>query len=241
MAKSVVPETKDIKEALRFLDLGIKLEMLMYDLSSSLYWGSLAEIASFIFAFMLFVTDASQMVGIWLFVLHLIRGVLGGLLAMKKLPATHDLINNKMQFKEANNIDFPQLAKHMEMAGSECLKEIMQTSKVLLLVYFVLTIVCFILDIVAFFISVGMFAKYEGPPTTSFPATGMICLSAVFLCCDLYYIIWIVATKSKFPDWMSKHVFLGLIGVFTGGLAALSGHLETKYNIKPTEAAGVQA
>lgn len=160
---------------------------------------------------------------------------------MKKLPATHDLINNKMQFKEANNIDFPQLAKHMEMAGSECLKEIMTTSKVLLLVYFILTVVCLIMDLIAFFISVGYFAVHAAASTTSFPATGMICLSAVFLCCDLYYIIWIVATKSKFPDWMSKYVFLGLIGVFTGGLTALSGHLETKYNIKPTVAAGAAA
>jgi hypothetical protein len=55
----MAPATKDIKEALRFLDLGIKLEMLMYDLSSSLYWGSLAELASFLFAFMLFCSDPS--------------------------------------------------------------------------------------------------------------------------------------------------------------------------------------
>jgi len=223
----VVPETRDIKEALRFLDLGIKLEMLMYDLSGSLYWGSLAEISSFIFAFMLFVTDASQMVGIWFFVLHLIRGVLGGLLAMKKLPQTHELIQTKINFKE--NIDFAQLAKHMEMAGRDCLNELMATSKTLLLVYFILTILCFVLDLVAFFIAVGKFAASSGTPTAAFPATGMICLAAVFLCCDLYYIIWIVATKSKFPTWMSKHVFMGLLGLFTGGMTALAAHLDEKY------------
>ena len=99
----------------------------------------------------------------------------------------------------------------MEVAGHESLKDIMATSKVLLLVYFILTVVCFITDLVAFFIAVGFFARYEGTSTTSFPATGMICLSAVFLCCDLYYIICVIATKSKFPDWMSKYVFMGLL------------------------------
>ena len=164
------------------------------------------------------------MVGIWLFVVHVFRGVLGGLLVMKKLPATHDLINNKMQFKDAN-IDFPMLGKHIALAGHNCLNELMATSKILLLVYTILTLVCLILDLVAFFISVSFFA-YDN---AAFPATGMVCLSAVFLCCDLYYIIWIVATKSKFPDWMSRYVLEGLIGRFTGGMTALATHLNDKY------------
>jgi hypothetical protein len=152
------------------------------------------------------------MVAIWFFTVHIIRGVIGFLLAMKKLPHTHDLIN-KMQFKEANNIDFPELAKHMSIAGESSLKEIMNSSKLLLLLYFVLTAVCLILDVVAFFFGVGFFANHtEGTSTTAFPATAMVCLSSVFLCCDLYYIIWVIATKSKFPDWMSKFVFMGLLG-----------------------------
>jgi len=80
-----------MKTALSYLDIGIKLEMVLYDLQSTLYWGSLAELSSFLFTFLLFCSNASQMAGFWLFIFHLVRGG-AGLFILTKLPASHKVI-----------------------------------------------------------------------------------------------------------------------------------------------------
>ena len=46
LSMAVLPSPAHIKKAMQHLDLAIKLEMLLYELSSSLYWGSLAELSA---------------------------------------------------------------------------------------------------------------------------------------------------------------------------------------------------
>lgn len=83
-----MPSGANIKEALAYLDIGIKLEMLLYDLSSYLFWGSMAELGAFVFSLVLFFTDAGQMAAIFFFIFHIPRGILG-LLLVKKMPISH--------------------------------------------------------------------------------------------------------------------------------------------------------
>ena len=62
--------------------------MLLYDLSSYLFWGSMAELGAFVFSLVLFFTDAGQMAAIFFFIFHIPRGILG-LLLVKKMPISH--------------------------------------------------------------------------------------------------------------------------------------------------------
>lgn len=91
LAKAFLPEPDDIKRSLKTLDLAIKFQIILFELSSSLFWCSLAEMCLFLFAFLLFCTDASHMGFVFLYVFHVGRGVIGGFLVLK-MPNTHDML-----------------------------------------------------------------------------------------------------------------------------------------------------
>jgi len=91
LAKAFLPSPVHIKESLSLIDLGIKLQMLLYELSASLFWSSIGEIALFVFSFLIFITDPSEMTAIYFHVPHIARGVFGFLI-VKKLPNSHVLL-----------------------------------------------------------------------------------------------------------------------------------------------------
>lgn len=91
LAKAFLPEPEDIKKGLKAMDLAIKFQIILFELSSSLFWCSLAEIFVFLFSFLLFCTDATHMGAVWLHILHVGRGALGGFLVFK-MPNTHDML-----------------------------------------------------------------------------------------------------------------------------------------------------
>jgi len=61
LARAYLPGTKEIKQCLSYMDLGIKLEILLYEISSCLYWVSLTELILFIFGCLLFFADSVEM------------------------------------------------------------------------------------------------------------------------------------------------------------------------------------
>jgi hypothetical protein len=91
LAKAFLPDPEDIKNSLKTLDLAIKFQIILFELSSSLFWCSLAEMFLFMFGFLLFCTDVTHMGAVFFHLLHVIRGVVGGLLVFK-MPNTHDLL-----------------------------------------------------------------------------------------------------------------------------------------------------
>ena len=82
-----------MKRALEYLDLAFKIEIVVYGLSSTLFWCSVLDLWFFIFSFLLFCTDASEMGPIFLHLLHIPRGAVGFIL-MTKLPQSHDFTAN---------------------------------------------------------------------------------------------------------------------------------------------------
>lgn len=76
-----------------YADLAIKMEMVILDLSYSLWWGTMAEFCVYLFALMIFLTDPSTMSFIWLFFPHLIRGTVA-LMIIKKMPTSHEMVSN---------------------------------------------------------------------------------------------------------------------------------------------------
>ena len=75
------------------MDLGIKLEILLYEISSCLYWVSLTELVFFIFGLLLFFADSVEMGAQWLHIMHLARASVG-LLLVKRLPTSHEITKN---------------------------------------------------------------------------------------------------------------------------------------------------
>ena len=72
LARAFLPGPEHVKEALSFLDLGIKVQIILHELSSSLFWSSVGEVFLFIFSFFIFFTDPREMGAIFLHLAHVL-------------------------------------------------------------------------------------------------------------------------------------------------------------------------
>jgi hypothetical protein len=88
LARAYLPTPKEIKDALVYADLGVKMQIIFYELSSALFWCSVGELMLFLFAFLIFLPDAKEMGGIFYHTLHVGRGAIG-VLILRKLPTLH--------------------------------------------------------------------------------------------------------------------------------------------------------
>jgi len=71
-----------------YLDLAIKAELILNDLSNFLVVISIFEVGLFWLGFALFCSDSQEMACFWIHILHLPRGVVGYLLS-KKVPKSY--------------------------------------------------------------------------------------------------------------------------------------------------------
>ena len=98
LAKAFLPTSAHIKQALSYLDLAVKIEIVLVrsflilinlrQLSSTLFWFSLFELCLFALSMLLFFTDPTEMVNIWFHIIHIPRAIVGFIL-MRKLPKSH--------------------------------------------------------------------------------------------------------------------------------------------------------
>ena len=111
LARAFLPSPEHVKEALTFLDLGIKVQIILHELSTSLFWSSCAELGLWGFSFFIFFTDPREMIGIFWHLPHILRGVCGFLI-VKKMPNSHDMIN-EIQIPNNEKIPFGTIGKYV--------------------------------------------------------------------------------------------------------------------------------
>ena len=73
------------------LDLGTKIEYILSELISVLFWSSVLDILLFSIAFILFCVDSTETASLWWHSPHMVRGVIG-IYLIKNLPTTQDII-----------------------------------------------------------------------------------------------------------------------------------------------------
>ena len=220
LARAFLPSPDHVKEGLGYLDLGIKVQIILHELSSSLFWSSVGEVFLFLFSFFIFFTDPREMGAIFFHLAHVLRGALGFFI-VKKMPNSHEVVA-LIQLPASKPIPFNQIGTYVitgakasaSKFGTECGK--------LLLGYFALTIASFLLDLISFFMQVS--AYKEANP--AFSDVALLFLACIFMTIDLYYVAWIASTKMKLPDYASTYVALGLIGVVAKLNKALDDRLE---------------
>jgi hypothetical protein len=86
-----LPDAASIKKQLLLMDLGIKFQIMLFELSSSIFWVSFIEVTFFFTTFVLFLTNPKNMPTVWLHTLHVPRAVVGGILVWK-MPNTHEML-----------------------------------------------------------------------------------------------------------------------------------------------------
>jgi len=98
------------------------MQMILFDLSSSIWWSSVAEILIwFPFSFFIFCVDAGRMSFIWFFIPHLIRAALG-LLIIKKMPTSHEMVN-KISIQPNEKIPFSKVGTFVITAAKESVSD----------------------------------------------------------------------------------------------------------------------
>jgi len=88
LAKAYLPTGAHVKQALAYMDIGIKLEIVLYELQLSLFVMSYGELLLFLLGFIMFISDSTEMRYFWLHIAHIPRGALG-ILLRRSLPKSH--------------------------------------------------------------------------------------------------------------------------------------------------------
>eukprot|EP00351_Strombidinopsis_sp_SopsisLIS2011_P006163 CAMPEP_0116880330 /NCGR_PEP_ID=MMETSP0463-20121206/12235_1 /TAXON_ID=181622 /ORGANISM="Strombidinopsis sp, Strain SopsisLIS2011" /LENGTH=132 /DNA_ID=CAMNT_0004530753 /DNA_START=294 /DNA_END=692 /DNA_ORIENTATION=- len=121
LARAYIPAPAQIKECMKYLDFGIKLEILLYEISSCMYWVSLSEFGLFLFGLFLFFADAGEMGAFWIHILHLVRGVVG-LVIVKKLPTSHQIAESiEMPGNNETKLTFDKIVDYIMKAFRQSL------------------------------------------------------------------------------------------------------------------------
>ena len=108
LAKAILPSPVEVKQCLVYTELAIKMELILFDLSSSLYWTTLAEVTIFIFGFCMFLVEPGSLSYIWFFIPHLLRAVLGFSI-VRRMPTSHELVSN-IQIPSNEKIPFNKIS-----------------------------------------------------------------------------------------------------------------------------------
>ena len=194
LAKAFLPSADDVKQCLVYTELAIKMQMIIFDLSSSLWWSSLAEILIwFPFSFFVFCIDAENMGFIWMFIPHLVRALLG-ILIIKKMPTTHEMVN-KISIPPSEKIPFSKIGKFVVTGARESIVEFATRAGTFLKLYLIITLVCLFLDLIVIFIGLGHLNDDVGP----FSIVFVFMLGIVYFFISLYFIGFIIATKMRLP------------------------------------------
>ena len=78
--------------------MAIKLQLILMDLSSTIWWSTVIELFLFIYGLFISFVDVKNTAVFWLFSFHVARALLG-LLIIKKMPTVSDMITQLHQIQ----------------------------------------------------------------------------------------------------------------------------------------------
>lgn len=215
-----MPSTGEVKQCLVYMDLAIKMQMIVFDLSSSLWWSTVAEVFIFFFALFVFFIDASRMGFIWMFIPHLARAAIG-VLIVKKMPTTHELVAN-VQIEPNEKIPFSKVSKYVVSGAKQSVDEFQTKAGKFMMLYTLLTLIALVIDFIVIFIGIGSLSNSNG----AFSSTFVLLLGLLYFFVAFYFIGWVICVRMRLPDYAQADIMMGLLGLFK----KLTLALDTKFN-----------
>ena len=198
LAKAVFPTERHLKQAMAYMDLGVKVELMMFEMYANLFWNSVLELVIFGVLLLLFIIDAARLAGIWFWIVHVVRGIIG-IIILRNLPMTHEIIKTA-SIPDEEHLEFDKVFEYIAFAAKESLDHFTVKTKRLLKVYFCMTIVCIIIDLL-FFLS--NFRYYSDETRSAYMCTLYLMASTSYLIIDFFYIIWLLSLKTRMPTYIS--------------------------------------
>mmetsp|Transcript_24747 Transcript_24747/g.43594 ORF Transcript_24747/g.43594 Transcript_24747/m.43594 type:complete len:246 (-) Transcript_24747:19-756(-) len=160
--------------------LAYKTEIVIHDLRQSLYWQSCVELCLMIFGLAVALKRGDNLV--YLSSLHIVRGVLG-LWVVLKLPRTYTVFD-----------DFTQDFRKFEDILSRKANESVRIAFRPLAYYSIVTCFALVLDLILLIANLSTVDTPDNVQLISFM------LTMLFLCLDIYLILWYVSLKFMYPQ-----------------------------------------
>ena len=128
----------------------MKVQIILHELSTSLFWSSCAELGLFGFSFFVFLTDPREMGGIFWHLPHVLRGICGFII-VKKMPNSHDMVN-EIEIPKTEKIPFTNISKYVINGAKTSASKFEKETGKLLIVYTLMTLLAFIGDTISFWV-----------------------------------------------------------------------------------------
>ena len=152
LSRAVFPTNSHLKQSFSTMDLIVKIEFIMLEMISNLFWSSIIELNVLLLILILYFLLPSELGTVWWFSPHLLRGSIG-LLLLKTLPKTHDIIKNA-NIPPDLKLKSEEIFEILTNASQNALDHFTKVSRLNLTGYFVLTILCSIIDVLVFIDSI---------------------------------------------------------------------------------------
>jgi hypothetical protein len=148
LSQAVFPSSAHLKQALTYMDLATKVELILFELYSNLFWNSALEILIFVIVFILYLVVSGELGAVWVFVLHVIRGIIG-ILILRGLPLSHEIIKNA-SIPPDEKMNFDKMFEYLGYAARQALDHFTTKTKTLLKLYFGFSILNLAVDMIMF-------------------------------------------------------------------------------------------
>lgn len=206
LSRVLLPSKQHLKQALTYMDMAIKVEMILIELLSSMFWSTVTELVTFTVALLLFLTDSEELGPIWWFSPHVLRALIGFTI-LRSLPRTHDIIKNA-NIHPTEKMSFEQIFESITRAAQEALDHFTALTRYSLLGYFGLTLLCFAIDLVSLLAAIKDFAGTQSP----YADTTLLMVSLTLVIVDLYYIVWVSSLANRVPPYISAGFTQAVVG-----------------------------
>ena len=163
----------------------------------------------FLLGFILFCAQPRLMGFIWLHIFHLPRGLVGFLL-LQNLPKSHEIVH-QLQIpdqSDGSHYNMESIVVLLKQTVSKIFIRYVESCRKYMLSYVILTWLAMVIDIIEFLVHFIRFG-YKGDEHSDL---AMLFLTIIFLALDVFYLVWALGAKEKFPGDISNALTKALFG-----------------------------
>lgn len=189
------------------MDLAIKIEFIMLELTNNMFWCPNLELLLMIVGFIFFVVDSNEMGTIWWFLPHIVKGVIG-ILLLRTIPKTHEIIKNA-NIPPNSKLTIEDTFDTLLKSAHTGLDHFTTSMRKYLKIYFGMTVLTLLIDVLVWLSSIKDMGTKDVSP---YGDTALLAISTCYVILDGYYIAWVNSLRHRVPPYVSAAVMQAALG-----------------------------
>ena len=201
------PTGAQIQKALKYFDLGMKLELILFELHQNVYFISITELTAWTLGIIFFFMMITKMGPVFLLLPHFLRGILG-IAVIRRLPRSHHIIkyidftgpsDNESLNKRMN---FNSFHSSIKLELQRQFVEIYADLKIYFQGYLALSCIGALFDSIAFCIVLGRY----GTPGDENAEMVLFMIVVVMMVCNFAWTRLVWSARAQLPDYIAKPI-----------------------------------